>query len=97
MKQASKEKSPNKVLINMVNLFKLPKDLVLGNLILTASGQSEVYVENYRSIIEYTRELIKLQGKNCKVSITGKSLFIEYYTSDEMKITGRIGEIKYYS
>ncbi|NLZ80989.1 MAG: sporulation protein, partial [Clostridiales bacterium] len=68
-----------------------------GNLLLTASGQSEIYVENYRSIIEYTSSLIKLQGKNCKVSISGKALFIEYYTSDEMKIIGRIGEIKYYS
>lgn len=97
MKHAKKEKNPNKVLIDMVDLFKLPKDLILGNLILTASGQSEIYVENYRSIIEYTSGLVKIQGKNCKVSISGKTLFIEYYTSDEMKIIGQIGEIKYYS
>ncbi len=97
MKHAKKEKKPNKILIDMVDLFKLPKDLILGNLILTASGQSEIYVENYRSIIEYTSGLVKIQGKNCKVSISGKTLFIEYYTSDEMKIIGQIGEIKYYS
>lgn len=97
MKHAKKEKEPNIILEKTVNLFKLPKDLVLGNLLLTASGQNEIYVENYRRIIEYTDTLIKLQGKNCKVSISGKSLLIEYYTSDEMKIVGRIGEIKYYS
>lgn len=97
MKHANKEKESNKILVKMVNLFKLPKDLVLGNILLTASGQNEIYVENYRSIIEYTNSQVKLQGKNCKVSISGKSLFIEYYTSEEMKIIGRIGEIKYYS
>lgn len=80
----------------LISSLQLPKDLMLGAVILTVTGQHEAYVENYRGIIEYTNQVIKLQTKTCRVCINGKHLAIEYFTNDEMKITGEIGEIKYY-
>lgn len=79
----------------MVESLKMPKDMVLGNVLMSISGRQEIYIENYRSIIEYTESQVKLQTKNGKVIISGKQLRIEYYTNDEMKVTGTISEIKY--
>ena len=73
----------------------MPKDVVLGVPILTMTGQNEVSVENYRGIIEYTDLLIRIQTKIGQIKIIGKSLQIDYYTNDEMKITGRITSIEY--
>ena len=43
----------------------------------------------------YTDTLVKLQAKNCKVLIHGNRLRIDYYTSEEMKITGQIGSLEF--
>ena len=79
----------------MTDALNLPKDLMLGAVIITITGKHEAYVENYMSLIEYTEELIRIQTKTCKLEIRGLHLDISYYTTDEMKITGEIQEVKY--
>lgn len=79
----------------MVESLKLPKDSMLGASIVTITGNSEVFVENYRGILEYSHEIILLQGKTCKIELTGKKLNIVYYTNEDMKISGRISAIRY--
>ncbi len=80
---------------NMVETLEFPKDLMYGAVLLTATGREELLVENYRGIIEYTTESIRLQAKDCRIAISGKSLNIQYYTNEEMKITGIIKSIVY--
>lgn len=79
----------------IVEKLMLPKDLMLGAAVVTVTGQTEAYVENYRGIIEYTTDRIKLQTKTCTIELEGSSLNIGYYTNDEMKITGYISKITY--
>lgn len=79
----------------MAEKLKLPKDLVMGAAVLTVTGRSEAYIENYRGIIEYTEKRIRLQTKTCQMTLCGEHLHIDYYTEDEMKISGEIGEIRY--
>ena len=80
---------------NIVESLELPADIVYGAVIVTAMGRGQVLVENYKGIIEYTREKIRLQTKTCQVTIQGKGLLVEYYTNEEMKITGFIEGILY--
>ena len=72
----------------------MPKDVVLGVPLVTIIGQDEVCVENYRGILEYTDKLIRVQTKLGKIHVLGRSLQIEYYTNDEMKIVGHITQIE---
>lgn len=75
--------------------LKLPKDIVMGASIVTLTGRTEAWVENYKGIIEYSTEAILLQGKSCQICFTGKRLSIDYYTSEDMKISGCIEYIRY--
>ena len=75
--------------------LKLPKDLALGAVTVTVSGRSEVTVENYKGILEYTSKKIVVQTNGCQVDVLGEDLLISYYTADEMKISGQISEIIY--
>ena len=75
--------------------LKLPKDVVLGEVLISFVGRTSVVVENYRGIIEYTEKRIRLQTKTCQMTLCGEGLHIDYYTEDEMKISGEIGEIRY--
>ncbi|MGN0158049.1 MAG: YabP/YqfC family sporulation protein [Brotaphodocola sp.] len=70
--------------------LKLPKDVVLGEVLITFIGRYSVMIENYRGILIYDDHVVKLQAKNCKLTIHGKRLRIEYYNHEEMKISGQI-------
>ena len=64
---------------NIVESLELPIDIMYGAVIITAMGRNQVLVENYKGIIEYTQEKIRLQTKTCQVTIQGKRLIVEYY------------------
>ncbi len=94
-----KEREADKTLSGkelMVESLKLPKDSMLGASIVTLTGNTEAFVENYKGIIEYTSEVILLQGKSCKIEITGKRLCIVYYTNEDMKISGWMEKVRYF-
>lgn len=80
---------------NMVETLELPKDLMYGASIVTITGRREVLIENYKGILEYTKEYIKIQTKNAKLTVYGKRLNIEYYTNEDMKVVGFIKSIEF--
>ena len=53
----------------VVESLKLPRDSVLGDSIITVTGNTEILIENYKGILQYSDELILLQGKNRKIDI----------------------------
>lgn len=73
----------------------LPSDILAGAPIINAIGRTELVIENYKNIIEYTGTLIKVQTKLCRISIEGTNLNIIYFNNDEMKVTGIIHSIHY--
>ncbi|MGL5260099.1 MAG: YabP/YqfC family sporulation protein [Lachnospiraceae bacterium] len=79
----------------MCDSMKLPKDIMLGASIVTVIGERELWVENYKGILDYTDKKIVLQGKQKKIIIMGSYLKIEYYTKEEMKISGKIEDINF--
>ena len=79
----------------LIESLKFPKDVCMGALKVTMTGNKEAWIENYRGILEYTESLILLQGKTCQVSFEGTRLSIDYYTNEDMKISGCISCIKY--
>ncbi|MEG1459493.1 MAG: YabP/YqfC family sporulation protein, partial [Acetivibrio sp.] len=60
--------------------MKLPSDMLAGAPILSLIGQRQICIENYKGIIEYTEELIRVQTKIGRIHIRGNNLNIEYYT-----------------
>lgn len=79
----------------LVEALQLPKDVCLGALRVTMMGSCEAWIENYRGILEYTEVRILLQGKNCQVCFEGSRLSIDYYTNEDMKISGHIRCVSY--
>lgn len=79
----------------IIDTLKLPKDVCMGALRVTLTGNTEAWIENYRGILEYTEQTILLQTKTCQVCFEGSKLSIDYYTNEDMKISGCISCVRY--
>lgn len=73
----------------------LQPDILDGATILKAYGDEYAVIENYKSLIEYEENLVKLQGKHVKVMILGEHLYIESFDQEECRVCGRIREIHF--
>ena len=78
-----------------MDTLQLPKDIMMGAMKIALTGNREAWIENYRGLLEYTDSCIRLQGKHGQVRIEGKALCIEYYTNEDLKITGCFSSIKF--
>lgn len=90
-----KDTDKDRMKAQLADAASMPKDVVLGASVVTILGTNEVCIENYRGIIEYTECLIRVQTKTRQIRLNGKHLQIEYYTNDEMKITGIICSLEF--
>ena len=79
----------------MVSAMDLPKDVIQNASVITILGRNELCIENYRGIIEYTFTLIRVQRRAGQIRIQVKRLRIQYYTNDEMKVTGALSSLEF--
>ncbi len=78
-----------------VDVCRIPKEVVMGYSLVSILGNTELIIENYRGILEFDSEIIRVLGKIGQIKIYGTQLKIEYYTNEEMKIIGIIEGIEY--
>lgn len=74
---------------------QIPMDIALRLPNIEITGNRQVYIENYKSILEYESSVIRLKLKNMQMVIEGVNLVIDYYTQQNMLITGKIKSIKF--
>ena len=80
----------------LASAASMPKDVVMGaSVVASVVGMSEVCIENYSGITEYTDTLVRIRTKHGQIQLKGSCLEIEFYTNDEMKITGSINLIEF--
>lgn len=80
---------------SLIDTLRLPKDICMGAMKVTMTGNREAWIENYRGLLEYTERQILLQGRTCQVCFEGTRLSIDYYTNEDMKISGCISCVRY--
>ena len=79
----------------MIDTCQLPKEVLLGASIISMTGNTDIFIENFKSIIKYQTDLLLIQGKRKRIQISGKNLQLKQYTKEELKIHGMIQEIKF--
>lgn len=80
---------------SIIDTLELPKDVLLGASIISMTGNTDILIENFKSIIKYQSDLLLIQCKKNRIQIVGKNLQIELYTKEEIKIYGIISEVKF--
>lgn len=95
MKNNNSKNENMKIKRKLAEVSGIPSEVVLGVPIVTITGCHELLIMNYRGILEYTDFLVRVQSKTGQIKIVGKKLSIDYYSADEMKISGKITFIEY--
>lgn len=76
-------------------ILELPKEIVLNLPLISVIGNEEINIENYKGIIEYNEERIRINTSSGIIRIEGKSLHLKRITAESMTINGIITKLEY--
>ncbi len=79
----------------MAEMLVLPKEIVLDLPKISMIGNTQIFIENYKGIIEYDSEKIRINTAKGIIKIFGEDLYINTITTEEIFITGRINNIEF--
>ncbi|MDR0930539.1 MAG: YabP/YqfC family sporulation protein [Clostridiales bacterium] len=83
-----------KIKENLTKIFDMPADITLGDPRLVMISNKELTIENYKSILEYTSNIIRIKiNDSFSIKIDGANLNITTITDDEITINGIIYNI----
>jgi len=75
--------------------LELPKEIVLNLPLITLYGNEELNLENYKGVVEYTNERIRIGTSKGILKIEGRNLLLKQVTSENISVTGGILRIEY--
>ena len=78
--------------MGIVKSLNLPEDVIRKTSIISILGNT-IVVENFKSIMDYKSDFIRIKAKDKIISIQGTKLNVEYYNREEIKVTGTINSI----
>lgn len=88
-------KNQVKLLKNIVGSMDLPKELVfnLPRIILTSN--EEIFIENYRGMVNYSETEVHLNTTKMPIKITGTGLTILQIAAEEITVCGTIKSVEF--
>lgn len=72
--------------------LEMPVELLNNYPRITVLGRESVFVENYKAIIEYEENVIRISNN---ISIYGEKLNVEEITADDMLVSGKFRTIEF--
>ncbi len=91
-----KEKTNKKgVKEKFVEILELPKELVMDRPKLTMIGNCDIMIENYKGIVEYDSERLRINTGAGIVKLTGTGLYIKEITSEDIIVSGTIHSLEF--
>jgi sporulation protein YqfC len=75
--------------------LRLQEDILAKAPVVTSYGKYRVCIENYRSILAYEDNQIRIRTKTGRIQITGENLSIAYYREECMCVVGVIHTISF--
>ena len=82
---------------NLNNFFELPEEIVSNRPKLTIVGFEELFIENYKAILEYEDFYVKINTHIGAININGFNLHLKEMTGDDIMILGKIDSLDFES
>ena len=79
----------------MSEVLELPREIIMDVPKLVLIGNNDLSIENYKGIIEYSENIIRINTNSKMIKITGKKLEIKTITAEEILIGGNIETLEF--
>lgn len=79
----------------IAEITEIPKDYMMNLARITILGTKEVYVDNYKGLLEYSHELIRIATTNKVIIIKGTGLIITRIVEDAVFVGGNIVSVEF--
>lgn len=89
--QEPKESLKEKIAANI----GLDREIALNLVHIEMTGNRELFIENYKGIIEYTDTVIRINTNPSPLRIEGKGLEVKSITREMLYVTGYFKEISF--
>ena len=76
-------------------LLEIPKEISSNEPKITIMGFNQIFIENYKGILEYQEFYIRIKKYLGIININGFNLNLTEMTSDDILITGKIESIDF--
>ncbi|SEF74285.1 sporulation protein YqfC [Caloramator fervidus] len=73
----------------------IPQEIVMNVPSLKVVGDSEIIIENHKGIIEYGKNVVRVDSNIGIINIKGSDFIIKSITQDEIELLGKIEVIEY--
>ena len=93
-KEDKKEPKP-KIKEKVADALELPKEVILNIPKFTMLGTGNLVIENYKGVIEYDDNRVRINTGSGMVKITGERLFIREITSEDIMVEGEIKSVEF--
>ena len=76
-------------------MLDLPKDIIINVPRVTIVGFQDFLIENYKSIIEYELDKIRVNTNEGIILLTGEKLYIIELSKESILIKGKINSVEF--
>ena len=80
---------------NVTEALELPKEIMLNLPLISLVGREEMTIENYKGILEYGEEMVRIGTAAGVLRLTGKGLCLKQLSGECMVVTGKIENLSF--
>lgn len=95
MKNQKKGGAKRSVGEKVADALELPKDILLNMPKMAIFGNKEITVENYKGILEYTENKVRLNTASYVLVINGENLSIKNIATEIITVYGKFSNIEF--
>ena len=77
------------------HIFELPTEIITNLPLISVIGSEEFTIENYKGIVEYSEEIVRISTLSGIIKIEGKKLELMEITKEILSVKGTIVKIEY--
>ncbi len=76
-------------------MLDVPSEIALDLPVVSMKGNNSLVVENYKGLLEFTSELVRVKAGNVTLRVTGAKLTIKTINADTLTLGGSIGTVEF--
>lgn len=76
-------------------MLELPKEIVLDMPKLTMLGNGDLIIENYKGIVEYDEDILRVNTTSGIIKVNGEDVYIKEITPESIMIYGNIFSLEF--